>query len=62
LFGHGLQQQKVKQARRALRLAVHDLKWELEDDTLWLDFWLTSGGFATSVLREIATQAKGTNT
>jgi tRNA pseudouridine13 synthase len=59
LFGHGLQQQKVKQARRALRLAVHDLKWELEDDTLWLDFWLTSGGFATSVLREIATQATG---
>ena len=61
-LSHGLQQQKVKQARRALRLAVHDLKWELEDDTLWLDFWLTSGGFATSVLREIATQAKGTDT
>jgi tRNA pseudouridine13 synthase len=62
VMGTGLQQQKVKQARRALRLAVHDLKWELEDDTLWLDFWLTSGGFATSVVREIATQKTGTNT
>jgi len=57
----GLQQQKVKQARRALRLTVHDLKWELEDDTLRLDFWLTSGGFATSVLREIAAPVTGNN-
>jgi len=55
----GLQQQKVRQTRRALRLAVHDLKWELENDTLWLEFWLTSGGFATSVLREIAALTAG---
>lgn len=60
-LNHGLQQHKVRQARRALRLAVRDLKWEIEDDTLWLDFWLTSGGFATSVLREIAHLATGKN-
>jgi len=61
VLSHGLQKQKVKQARRALRLAVHDLKWELEDETLWLDFWLTSGGFATSVLREVVDHATGNN-
>jgi len=60
-LSHGLQQQKVKQARRSLRIAVHDLKWELEEDTLWLDFWLTSGGFATSVLREVVDHATGNN-
>ena len=54
-LSNGLRVQEVKQARRALRLAVRDLKWEFENDTLWLDFWLTSGGFATSVLQEIAT-------
>jgi tRNA pseudouridine13 synthase len=59
VLSHGLQQQKVKQARRALRLAVHDLKWELEDETLWLDFWLTSGGFATAVLREVVDHVTG---
>lgn len=59
VLSHGLRMQNVKQARRALRLAVRDLKWEIENDTLWLDFYLTSGGFATSVLQEIATQATG---
>ncbi len=57
----GLQQQRISQARRALRLAVRDLEWEIEDNTLWLEFWLTSGGFATSVVREIAHLATGKN-
>lgn len=41
------------QARRALRLAVRDLEWEIGNKTVWLEFVLTSGGFATAVLREI---------
>ncbi len=53
-FMDGLQNDRVQQARRALRLGVRNLSWEREDDTLWLDFFLTRGGFATVVLREIA--------
>jgi len=44
----------MQQSRRALRLAVRDLKWQMEAQTLWLDFRLTRGGYATAVLREIA--------
>jgi len=53
-FMEGLQNDRVQQSRRALRLGVRDLSWEQEGDTLWLDFFLTRGGFATVVLREIA--------
>jgi tRNA pseudouridine13 synthase len=52
-FRKGLEAQ-MDQSRRALRLAVRDLQWELDAQTLWLDFRLTRGGFATAVLREIA--------
>jgi tRNA pseudouridine13 synthase len=44
----------AEQSRRALRLAVRNLRWSLEGDVLWLQFFLARGGFATSVLREIA--------
>lgn len=49
----GLEKFGLSQARRALRLHVRELKWEFTDDVLWLDFELTSGAFATAVLREI---------
>ena len=52
-FRKGLEAQ-MDQSRRALRLAVRDLRWELDAQTLWLEFRLTSGGYATAVLREIA--------
>jgi tRNA pseudouridine13 synthase len=52
-FGEGLQNDRVQQARRALRLGVRDFNWERQGDTVWLDFFLTRGGFATAVLREI---------
>ena len=52
-FQQGLES-RMDQSRRALRLAVRDLQWELDAQTLWLDFRLTRGGFATAVLREIA--------
>lgn len=51
----GLEQQGLEAARRSLRLRVDGLTWHWEDegDTLALAFALTSGGFATAVLREI---------
>jgi len=48
----------TKQARRATRLAVRDFTWSLQGDVLWLEFFLTRGGFATAVLREIAEYGK----
>ena len=49
----GLERHGVDQSRRATRLVVKDLASELADDTLWLDFSLNKGAYATSVLREI---------
>ncbi len=49
----GLIAAKVDAASRPLRLRVQDLKWEVEEDALWLDFRLGKGAYATSVLREI---------
>jgi tRNA pseudouridine13 synthase len=43
----------IEQQRRALRLAVRELKWEYRDRTLRVSFRLTRGAFATAVLREI---------
>ena len=50
----GLDKIGAKRAQRPLRLKVTDLSWQLDDDVLWLEFELLSGGYATSVLREIA--------
>jgi tRNA pseudouridine13 synthase len=50
----GLEHISVKASHRALRLRVSDLSWQFEPDTLWLDFTLPKGAFATSVLRELA--------
>lgn len=44
----------AEQSRRALRLAIRNMRWSFEGDALWLEFFLTRGGFATAVLREIA--------
>lgn len=50
----GLVNARVDASSRALRLRPQDLKWQIEDDALWLEFQLPKGSFATSVLREIA--------
>lgn len=51
LAGTGLEQE-----RRALRLRVGDLEWDFpQPDVLQLSFALTSGAYATAVLREIVT-------
>jgi tRNA pseudouridine13 synthase len=52
-FAAGLEKFGLSQARRALRLNVRELTWEFIDDVLWVEFELTSGAFATAVLREI---------
>ena len=59
VLSYGLLQQKVKQGRRAFSFAVHDLRWGVEGDPVWCEFGLTSGGIATSILREIVVEAKG---
>jgi tRNA pseudouridine13 synthase len=49
----GLANVGVAAASRALRLRVQDLRWEIEDGALWLEFSLRKGSYATAVLREI---------
>lgn len=49
----GLEKFGLSQARRALRLPVREMTWEFADDQLTLEFDLSSGSFATVVLREI---------
>jgi tRNA pseudouridine13 synthase len=47
----------LRQERRSLRLAVHELRCVAEDAALVLHFRLTRGGFATAVLRELLVSA-----
>lgn len=49
----GLERHGVESSRRALRLAVRDLKWQTSERTLSIEFLLSSGAFATAVLREL---------
>lgn len=49
----GLEKAGLEMSRRPLRLVVGDLSWELIDGTLWLDFYLRRGSFATSVVCEM---------
>ena len=53
LFCDGLEKAGMKQERRALRLPVSNLEWQLDDHSLTLSFFLSSGSYATSVLREL---------
>lgn len=54
LFREGLEQAGLKQERRSLRLVARELAWDWQSDgSLILQFMLSPGGFATSVLREI---------
>lgn len=46
----GLENQGLKQQRRAIRLLPQQMAWRWEDDSLILDFELPSGSFATSVV------------
>lgn len=48
----GLERAGMKQERRALRLLVTEFDWKLEQNSLTLNFFLPSGCYATSVIRE----------
>ena len=50
----GLEEHGLTQGRRATRLMPVGLQWEFVDDGVWLNFYLESGAFATTVLRELA--------
>jgi tRNA pseudouridine13 synthase len=49
----GLENFRLEHARRALRIAVRNLEWQLNGNALTLAFDLTSGAYATVVLREL---------
>ncbi|MGB5252076.1 MAG: tRNA pseudouridine(13) synthase TruD, partial [Sedimenticolaceae bacterium] len=53
----GLDRLGLDADRRALRLAVDDLEWQWEGNTLMLRFGLGAGSFATVVLRELVREA-----
>ena len=59
LFCTGLEQVDMKQERRALRLPVRELQWQITDDALTLGFFLPAGSYATVVLREVADYHEG---
>ena len=50
----GLKHFGLEADRRALRAAVNDLQWLLENDVLELYFGLSSGSYATAVVRELS--------
>lgn len=59
----GLEQVGAKLGHRPLRQKVSDLDWEFEPGTVWLSFKLPKGGFATTVLGELAEiQSERSNT
>ena len=53
----GLDRLGLDADRRALRLAVEELEWQWEGNTLMLRFGLGAGSFATVVLRELVQAA-----
>ncbi len=59
LFCGGLERAGMKQERRALRLPVAELAWQILDEELSIEFFLGSGSYATSVLRELASTGSG---
>ncbi len=50
---HGLVAADLEAARRSLVLMPQDMQWEVSENQLKLSFFLSAGGYATSVLREI---------
>ncbi|EGU60092.1 tRNA pseudouridine synthase D [Vibrio nigripulchritudo ATCC 27043] len=44
---------RMRHERRAATLFAKDLSWEVQDNEIVLKFWLPSGCFATSIMREL---------
>ena len=52
-FCQGLAKSGLKQERRRIRLSLTEGKIEAEGDTVTLSFFLPSGCYATTILREL---------
>lgn len=61
IFCKGLENVGMEQERRSLRLRVSDMQWRIEADVLHLSFALTSGSYATMVLRELIKEKENAN-
>jgi tRNA pseudouridine13 synthase len=55
----GIVAKGVDMSRRALRLRLRDFSWEQSGDSIWLEFFLGRGSFATAVLGEILDYTDG---
>lgn len=44
---------QMKGARRPLRVRIRELRWEIDGDDLWFEFFLPKGSYATTFLREL---------
>jgi len=56
----GLARVRMAPSRRALRLAVRELRWEFEPDgAVRLELLLRAGGYATTLLRELVETREG---
>ncbi len=53
VLARALEDGGVDAASRASRLAVQNLEWSLEESALTLDFELTTGGYATTVVDQL---------
>ena len=58
----GLKRARVDAASRALRVRVSELSIHVEPGVAWLSFYLPKGGFATTVLSEVADYESRNNT
>lgn len=58
VFCQGLEQARLEQERRPLRIAVADINLEFQEDhNVLLSFKLSAGAYATAVLRELISSA-----
>lgn len=55
----GIVAKGVDMSRRALRLRLRNFNWEQSGDSIWLEFFLARGSFATSVLGEFVDYTDG---
>lgn len=51
-FSQGLENARLKQERRSMRLVPGDIQWNISGNVMELTFDLSAGAFATMVLRE----------
>jgi tRNA pseudouridine13 synthase len=56
---NGLESAGVDAARRSLRLVPGKMRWDVSGQDLVIEFDLSPGGYATSVLRELVTSTPG---